>query len=100
MKLPNMKSGPVLKWRDPDTYADPEQRPPSEGAVAELWKLALPMIQEPVLGVFRASQAFQHVPQRVKNGETVSLRKPKGDGTNARDHYRTINLIGHLGKGF
>eukprot|EP00959_Pyramimonas_sp_CCMP1952_P357441 7484831-Pyramimonas_sp.AAC.1 len=95
---PNFKSAPVLKWTDPVTSQAPRQDP--EGAAVELWKLSTEITGVPLLGVFQAAQAHRRAPQRFKDGETVSLRKPKGDGSNAKDHYRTINLIGHAGKAF
>ncbi|CAK0846574.1 unnamed protein product [Prorocentrum cordatum] len=95
---PNFKSAPVLKWTDPATSQAPRQDP--EGAAAELWKLSTEIVGDPLLGVFQAAQAYRRAPQGFRDGETVSLRKPKGDGLSAKDHYRTINLIGHAGKAF
>eukprot|EP00959_Pyramimonas_sp_CCMP1952_P229259 4793507-Pyramimonas_sp.AAC.1 len=99
-RLPNHKAGPVLKEHPPPAADNP--RGASEGAVAEIWKLALrsDALADAVTGAFQACQGSGRTAQRFKNGETVSLRKPKGDGSSARDHYRTINLIGHAGKAY
>eukprot|EP00959_Pyramimonas_sp_CCMP1952_P275406 5756482-Pyramimonas_sp.AAC.1 len=43
---------------------------------------------------------MEQAAQIFKDGEIVSLRKPKGHGRNAMDHYRTINLIKQVGKAF
>ncbi|CAK0793864.1 unnamed protein product, partial [Prorocentrum cordatum] len=99
-KLPNHKAAPVLKWSDPGSALSPMPRPQSDGAVAEIWKLCLDYVAEPLTQVFQACHQLKQVAQRFKDGETVSLRKPKGDGRNAQDHYRTINLINHMGKAF
>ena len=37
-------------------------------------------------------------PVQFKDGITALLRKPKGDGSNARDHYHTLSILDHLGK--
>ncbi|CAK0876112.1 unnamed protein product, partial [Prorocentrum cordatum] len=92
-KMPNYKSAPVLKMA-------PDSTEPRDGSVIELWKLATAETAPVLREFFQASQALGHSAQRFKDGETASLRKPKGDGKNARDHYRTINLINHIGKVF
>ncbi|CAK0843170.1 unnamed protein product, partial [Prorocentrum cordatum] len=89
--LPNMKGGPMLQW--------PMRGAPG-GAVAESWKLAIDTLAPPLLQVVNAAQALGDAPQRFKDGETMQLRKPKGDGCTASTDYRTINLINHFGKAY
>ncbi|CAK0800187.1 unnamed protein product, partial [Prorocentrum cordatum] len=89
MDLPNLKRGLMLQW--------PMRGPPG-GAVAEPWKLASDTLAPPLLQVSNAAQALGDAPQRFKDGETMQLRKPKGDGCTASTGYRTISLINHVGK--
>ncbi|CAK0879420.1 unnamed protein product [Prorocentrum cordatum] len=98
LKMPNFKSAPVLKLIDTET--DLPDQDTHDGSIIELWKLLATEATPALHGVFNACQALGHSVQRFKDGETVSLRKPKGDGKNAKDHYRTINLINHIGKVF
>ncbi|CAK0834272.1 unnamed protein product, partial [Prorocentrum cordatum] len=102
-KMPNYKSAPVLKLPSLVTTGDltaTGTKPTFEadGSVIELWKLCAAETAPVLHGAFQACQALGHAAQRFKDVETVSLRKPKGDGKNAKDHYRTINLINHIGK--
>ncbi|CAK0843448.1 unnamed protein product [Prorocentrum cordatum] len=83
-----------------DTETDLPDQDTHDGSIIELWKLLATEATPALHGVFNACQALGHSVQRFKDGETVSLRKPKGDGKNAKDHYRTINLINHIGKVF
>ncbi|CAK0910217.1 unnamed protein product, partial [Prorocentrum cordatum] len=103
--MPNYKSAPVLKMpamRDLEPALEPTTDryvdQPSDGSVIEIWKLCVTETAPALQNVFHACRALGHSAQRSKGGETVSLRKQKGDGKCAKDHYRTINLINHIGK--
>ncbi|CAK0793639.1 unnamed protein product, partial [Prorocentrum cordatum] len=62
------------------------------------WKVAVDMSAAPLLRVSEAARALGKASQRFKDGETVLLRKPKGDGSSAKHDYRAISLIGLVGK--
>ena len=98
-RMPNFKAAPPI---DQEEAGQPRPR----GAVAELWKLACcgaaagvgaaaGAVQTLVRGIARCGQ----IPAQFKDGVTAQLRKPKGDGSSAKDHYRTLNILDHLGKG-
>ena len=88
-----MKAAPVLKWASPE-----ERHVAPEGAVAELWKICSEEIVPSLTQVVRAAGHRVGVPNQCKDGETVFLRKPKGDGSYALNHYRALNILAHIGK--
>eukprot|EP00959_Pyramimonas_sp_CCMP1952_P432462 9056134-Pyramimonas_sp.AAC.1 len=90
--MPNHKAAPPV-----DEAEGGHPRP--RGTVAELWKLAGTVILEPLQALVQGIGKCASIPIQFKDGVTAQLRKPKGDGTNARDHYRTLNILDHLGKG-
>eukprot|EP00959_Pyramimonas_sp_CCMP1952_P471706 9498843-Pyramimonas_sp.AAC.1 len=89
---PNNKAAPGLRI----AQESEESGTFSVGAVAELWKLALPVVARPLTYLVAAVGSRLEIPTQCKDGEIVFLRKPKGDGSNAANHYRTLNILAHL----
>ncbi|CAK0804963.1 unnamed protein product [Prorocentrum cordatum] len=101
-KMPNYKSAPALKLPPLGAAGDlaatgAQSTFQADGSVIELWKLCAAETAPVLHGAFQACRALGHAAQRFKGGETVSLRKPKGDGKNAKGQCKAINLINHIG---
>ena len=89
--MSNLKAAPPID-------KTPGGAPRPRGTVIELWKLLWPAAKSAVQTLVNGIGALTVIPRQFKDGATCQLRKPKGDGKNAKDHYRTLNILDHLGK--
>ena len=70
----------------------------TRGSVAELYKLGVDSLAPALAGCYKVLCETGSLPQALKDGEITRLRKTKGTGENAAEHYRNISILEHRGK--
>ena len=99
----NQKQVYKLTMELPDSEGGPKTRPGDgcwKGAPAELWKLVARQCSGLLAELWTDVAQHAGTPQNYRDGEIVFFPKTGKNLREARNGWRTINLLDHLGKAY